>query len=132
MIKFDKKITLVICIGSALINGCSMFNKQSNPAPLPPQSINTSNAAAPAVAPTTNAANNKTAKIESNNYTESQSQYKRRQVVEDRGPGGAVNKITVDNAGNVPDYVLYPTDQTQYNTNDNPDRLSVPNWQFSW
>lgn len=129
MIKFDKKIVLVTCVGSALISACSMFNKQSNPAPLPPQAINTNKSAAAAVAPNTT---NKTAKIESDNYTESQSQYKRRQIVEDRGPGGAVNKITVDNAGNVPDYVLYPTDQTQYNTNDNPDRLSVPNWQFNW
>ena len=130
MIKFDKRIGLLICAGAILVGACSTFNKQSSSGPLPPQTINTNNSAAPAVAPTTT--NNKTVKIESGNYTESQSQYKRRQIVEDRGPGGAVNKITVDNAGKVPDYVLYPSDQTQYNTNDNPDKLSVPNWQFSW
>lgn len=128
--KINKLIAFSLSsIIASLIAGCSMFAKQQESTPLPPQNINMNKGAAPAAA---NLSANKSAKIESNNYTESQSQYKRRQIVEDRGPGGAVNKITVDNAGNVPDYVLYPTDQTQYNTNDNPDRLSVPNWQINW
>ncbi len=128
--KINKLIAFSISsVIASLIVGCSMFAKQQESTPLPPQNINMNKGAAPATA---NVPANKSAKIESDNYTESQSQYKRRQIVEDRGPGGAVNKITVDNAGNVPDYVLYPSDQTQYNTNDNPDRLSVPNWQINW
>jgi len=112
----------------AISAGCSMFSKQPETVPMPPQSINQNNGA---VIP--QIGTNKAVKIESTNtYTESQSAYKRRQIVEDRGPGGSVNKITVDNAGNVPDYVLYPSEQTQYNTNDNPDRVSVPNWQINW
>lgn len=117
---------LVISLG-IMLTGCSMFGKQPESTPLPPQAINTSTAVIPQIG------SNKAVRIESSNsYSESQSAYKRRQIVEDRGPGGGVNKITVDNAGNVPDYYLYPSDQTQYNTNDNPDRVSVPNWQIKW
>lgn len=58
--------------------------------------------------------------------------YSRKQIIEQRGPGGVVNKITVDQSGNVPDYVIYPQQAPTADTNNNPNKIAPPNWQFSW
>ena len=106
---------------------CSIFSK-SQPAtvPLPPKSLN---ASAPIMLP--QPGNTRQQSIsESSAAQQNESQVSRKKVImEDRGPGGSVNKITVDNPGNVPDYYIYPPQQ-QYNNN--PDKISPPNWQYNW
>lgn len=54
-------------------------------------------------------------------------------ITDQKGPGGAVNRVNVDNPdGGLPDYYLAPNNNVPQTTNNNPDKLSTPNWQFSW
>ena len=53
-------------------------------------------------------------------------------ITETRTPGGGVSKVNVDNpAGGMPDYYLAPS-QLPTDTNNNPDKLSPPSWEWSW
>jgi hypothetical protein len=63
--------------------------------------------------------------------TSESSVFSRKQYIENRGAGGVVNKITVDQSGTVPNYVIYPNNQP-YDTNNNPDPIATPRWEFKW
>ncbi|RTL00744.1 MAG: hypothetical protein EKK57_06435 [Proteobacteria bacterium] len=79
-------------------------------------------------------------KTGSNSISESQAELqnesqpsKFKTITEQKGPGGAVNRVNVDNPdGGLPDYYLTPNNNVPQTTNNNPDKLSTPNWQFSW
>ena len=123
---------LFISVGVVLIlEGCSVFGKAPPPSvPQPPTSINNpnSNLVLPQIGNI-----NQQSVAESVAAVQNESQPAHfKQITENRGPGGTVNKISVDNPGNVPDYYLAPTLQQQTDTNNNPDKLSTPNWQWSW
>ena len=118
-----------IAAGLLLINGCSMFNKTPDALPIPPQSLHESgpimlpqlgNSARPVISESAAAANNR-----------NESGINQRKYIENRGPGGAVNKITVDNP-HAPDYTLTPNQEPNNSTNNNPDKLTTPSWGYSW
>jgi hypothetical protein len=127
-----KSLMRIITIStSMLFVGCAWFGKsQPEAIPLPPRNVDES---APLVLPQIgNSKQNTITESEALSRNESTASIKKRTIIEDRGPGGAVNKITVDNPGNMPNYYIYPSTQQELNVNDNPNRISPPSWQYSW
>ncbi|MBX9597554.1 MAG: hypothetical protein K2X04_03140 [Burkholderiales bacterium] len=121
---------LALTTSLLVIGGCSVFGGKQAPEtiPLPPKNLNNS---APIMLPQPgNAARPIISESAAAMANESQAtRFKR--ITEQRGPGGAVNKITVDNpSGGLPDYTLTPNQQ--YDTNNNPDKLTTPNWGWNF
>ncbi len=133
MINQNSNSKLLIILAAIVLNlaGCSIFGKnQPETIPLPPKNLDSSQ---PLVLPQIgNSKQSVITESEAAMNNESQVSNKQRKIIEDRGPGGAVNKITVDNPGKIPDYYIYPSSQQDLNINDNPNRVSPPSWQYSW
>jgi hypothetical protein len=116
---------------SLLVIGCSVFGGKQAPEtiPLPPKNLNNS---APIMLPQPgNAARPIISESAAAMANESQAtRFKR--ITEQRSPGGAVNKITVDNpSGGLPDYTLTPNQQDN-NTSNNPDKITTPSWGWGF
>lgn len=121
---------LLIIIASVWIGGCSTHQApETIPLP-PPKSLNGSSA--PILLPQPGNATNQTIS-ESAAAIANESQPTRfKQITEQRGPGGVVNKITVDNpSGGLPDYTLTPNQQDN-NTSNNPDKITTPSWGWNF
>jgi hypothetical protein len=117
---------------STFISGCSMFgggHQAPETIPLPPKNINSS---APILLPQPGDVTHPTIS-ESAAATANESQPTRfKQITEQRGAGGVVNKITVDNpSGGLPDYTLTPNQQDN-NTSNNPDKITTPSWGWNF
>lgn len=125
---FSVTSLLLIGITSVWISGCST-RQAPETIPLPPPK-NLSNGAPILLPQPGNAANQVISESAAAIANESQpTRFK--QITEQRGPGGVVNKITVDNpSGGLPDYTLTPNQQ--YDTNNNPDKLTTPNWGWNF
>ena len=53
-------------------------------------------------------------------------------IEEQRGNGGAVTSIKINNRGNIPNYYIYPNQQPNQNVNDPQRNISTPTWQLNW
>lgn len=127
-----KHTLLLVAVAGFALGGCSLFGKSSPPTvPQPPQALNQANPNL--VLPQIGSDGAQTIS-ESAAARQNESQpTKFKTITEDRGPGGTVNRITVDNPqGSLPDYYLTPNIEQQTNTNNNPDKISPPTWQWSW
>lgn len=109
----------------ALIGGCSTYNNAKQ-IEQPPQKLSQQPAInLPQI--------NQTSISESQalRKNESQPQTKFKTITEDRGPGGVVNRVNVDNpTGGMPDYYLVPSDNevNSSSKNLNPNMMSTPQW----
>lgn len=117
---------LVICLA---INACSMMGSSNPSASVPPPPSNSNSPAAIILPQPGNPKNPVISESAALIANESQPT-KFKQIKENRAPGGEVSKVTIDNPGKVPDYYLTPAQQSD--TNNNPDKLSTPSWQWSW
>lgn len=52
-------------------------------------------------------------------------------ITEERSTGGSLDKITVHNPSKLPDYYLFPPQQTDQNDLPNQN-MSIPTWQITW
>jgi hypothetical protein len=128
---YNKEIIIAGALMIVSLAGCSLFGSSSPPSiPQPPVNLDSNNQ--PLILPQIgNSTQQNIAESTAAKQQESQpSPFKT--ITENRGPGGTVTKITVDNPGRMPDYYLTPNIQQQTDTNNNPDKLSTPNWQWSW
>lgn len=128
--KSIKLLSLTITI-SALIASCSIFGGAPTTVPQPPKKVNNNSdqIMLPQIGKNGGQAISESAAAAAN---ESQPT-KFKIITEQKGPGGAVNRVNVDNPdGGMPDYYLSPNSNIPTTTNNNPDKLSTPNWQISW
>ena len=112
-----------------LLGGCSLFGHNPTTVPQPPKTIdNSSPILLPQIGSSTQSSVSESSAAHSN-----ESQATRfKTITETRTPGGGVSKVNVDNpAGGMPDYYLAPS-QLPTDTNNNPDKLSPPSWEWSW
>jgi len=123
--------SLLIVITSIWVGGCSTHQTPET-IPLPPPKNLNGSSGAPILLPQPGNAANQTIS-ESAAAVANESQPTRfKQITEQRGPGGVVNKITVDNpSGGLPDYTLNPNQQDN-NTSNNPDKITTPNWGWNF
>ena len=126
MINCKLSVSCLSLVG-VILGGCSIFGRNQPPTiPAPPSHLNSS---APLTLPPMGHATK--AGASSTQVESSPTRFK--QITEERGPGGVVNKIKVDNpTGGMPDYYIYPTPSAVAPTNNNPDKISPPNWQWNW
>ena len=112
-----------------LLGGCSLFGHNPTTVPQPPKTIESS---APILLPQIgNPAQSSVSESTAAKTNESQAT-RFKTITETRTPGGGVSKVNVDNpAGGMPDYYLAPS-QLPTDTNNNPDKLSPPSWEWSW
>ncbi len=125
-----KNIFKVLLLTS-VVTGCSVFSSsQPNNAPIPPKNLTSGNGVV--VLPQIGNESQMTIS-ESDAAKSNESQPTRFKVItENRGAGGVVNKVNVDNPdGGLPDYSLSPS-QLPNDLNNNPDKLSTPTWGISW
>jgi hypothetical protein len=52
-------------------------------------------------------------------------------IEEQRGYGGTITEVKVNNRGYIPPYYLN-SQQNQYDGTNNPDKLMTPSWKISW
>lgn len=119
--------TILTSVVAMTISSCSHFGSSPDTIPAPPKAGNTA-----IVLP--QIGNPNQANIsESSAARANESQPTRfKTITETRTPGGGVSKVNVDNpSGGMPDYYLAPS-QIPYDTNNNPDKLSPPSWEWSW
>lgn len=109
------------------ISGCSHFGNNPDTIPAPPKA-----GSAPIVLPQIGNSTQQDVN-ESSAARANESQPTRfKTITETRTPGGGVSRVSVDNpSGGMPDYYLAPS-QVPYDTNNNPDKLSPPSWEWSW
>ncbi|MBX9865623.1 MAG: hypothetical protein K2Y14_01815 [Burkholderiales bacterium] len=127
MMRIKTMVSSLILI--TLLGGCSMFGNNPTTVPQPPKTINNSDQILlPQIGNSTQSSVSESAAAHAN-----ESQATRfKTITETRTPGGGVSKVNVDNpAGGMPDYYLAPS-QLPTDTNNNPDKLSPPSWEWSW
>lgn len=109
------------------ISSCSNFGHNPDTVPAPPKA-----GGAPIVLPQIGNSTQQNVN-ESSAARANESQPTRfKTITETRTPGGGVSRVSVDNpSGGMPDYYLAPS-QVPYETNNNPDKLSPPSWEWSW
>lgn len=114
----------------AVIIGCASNSNNTNIIEQPPQKLNSS---APLLLPQIGKTGNQSISESAAALANESQPTKFKVISEQRGPGGAVNRVNVDNPdGGMPDYYLTPQSNIPTSTNNNPDKLSTPNWQLSW
>lgn len=126
------KICNILTTGGLIlaIAGCSSVRSGSQVIEQPPQKINdNAQMLLPEIGKTGNQVVTESAAAAKNESEPT----KFKVITEQKGPGGAVNRVNVDNPdGGMPDYYLAPNSNIPTGTNNNPDKLSTPNWQLSW
>ena len=113
--------------------GCTT-NHNPNNIPKPPQNINGNNAIS-VTKPVVTPAPNKviaSSPIYSNESSQNDTTVPFKRIEEQRGNGGAVTSIKINNKGNIPNYYIYPNQQPNQNVNDPQRNISSPTWQLSW
>jgi hypothetical protein len=127
MMRIKTMVSSLILI--TLLGGCSLFGNNPTTVPQPPKTIdNSDQILLPQIGNSTQSSVSESAAAHAN-----ESQATRfKTITETRTPGGGVSKVNVDNpAGGMPDYYLAPS-QLPTDTNNNPDKLSPPSWEWSW
>lgn len=126
------KIFNILTIGGLILTivGCSSIRSGSQVIEQPPQKINNNT---PMVLPEIGKTGNQVISESAAAAKNESEPTKFKVITEQKGPGGAVNRVNVDNPdGGMPDYYLAPNSNIPTSTNNNPDKLSTPNWQLSW
>ncbi len=118
-----KKFSLIISI-FATLNSCSLFGTSTEDIPtvLPPENKTTASNVV-ITKPNSGKSNSSNSTAYINHQTK---------IIENRGIGGSVDQIKVDNPGNMPDYYIYPAQEQNLNRNNQPDKIATPTWQINW
>ena len=124
-------LTIGICFN---LYSCSNTKKSNMPnIPPPPQNINITHNNIDIDDVEESATTHVKMTTESKNTTEITHESNQQRIEEDRGLGGSVSQIKVDNKGKIPSYYIYPPLQQDLNLNSAPNKsVATPSWQINW
>ncbi len=129
-------LSIAFCIVT-IITACSTTSSKNNipTIPAPPQNLGADQGNATLIVdspPTTDVAHLAESSTKQNASSDVGSTTTGR-IQEERGAGGTVNQIKVENKGDIPPYYINPPLQQDLNLNSAPNKsVATPSWQIDW
>ena len=135
IMKTNTILSITFCV-VAIITACSTTSSKNNipTIPAPPQNLSADQGNATLVVDSPPAAVAQTAESSTKqNASGDVGSTATDRIQEERGVGGTVNQIKVENKGDIPTYYINPPLQQDLNLNSAPNKsVATPSWQINW